>query len=366
MLNTIKITSLLFLLLAIVVQFNFMPRYQTYGGDLLNNQDFETGLAGWNVLNGKGDIKIADGVATFVNKDSRSSVVLSKSLPAPLEKGKILVRADTRIKDVIGGPLSFQRARISLVGRDNNGTYLFTNRHMVLLIKGTKAWTMYSAVIPVAEEAVDLVFSFGLTKSSGLMEVRNISLYSASERPAFRILSFTLLGLLVGVLLWISVPFFLSMPWSLVHAGTAIIGAAILVAVVLPASSKRQAIDLINPLAKRGGNDPLAWLTDMSVPFGGELYRYLQQSPDKVGHFLFFVLLAGFSRMLWRHLGLGATTFYLLIFAATTEILQFFAPGRTPSVADFGIDGAGILTGLALVSMVQFFHGNISRNPRKA
>ena len=43
----------------------------------------------------------------------------------------------------------------------------------------------------------------------------------------------------------------------------------------------------------------------------------------------------------------------LLLFAAVTEVLQFFAVGRTPSLNDFAIDGLGVLVGIGLFESVR-------------
>ena len=349
--NTVKLSSLVVLLFAIAIQFNFMPRYRTSGGELLKNRNFENGLAQWKVIGGGGDVTIAGGIATIVNKDTKSSTVLTQFLPVPPAKGSILVQADIRVMGVIGGPLSYQRARIYLAGRDRNGKYLWRKRHSVTLLEGTETWKPYSVAIPVAGEATGLILGVGMTRASGVMEVRNLSLLSASERPSFRILSFTLLALLGGVVVWISIPVFRSMTASPVRAASGAIGALILAAVVMPGSIKRQIIDAFG-LAGRAATVFSTWLAGKSAAFGWGLYPYLQLPPSKIGHFLFFALIAGVSRVAWPYAGGGALSIYFLIFAATTETLQFYAVDRTPSLRDVAIDMAGILVGLACVSLV--------------
>ncbi len=356
--NAVKLAALSFLLLTVILQFSFAPRYEFLGEGLLKNGSFGSGVTSWKVKKGKGRIEVADGVATFENKIPLSSTRLLRSFPAPSRGEGIHVQADIRTENVVGSLRPWQRARIFLVGRKIDGKKLWRGPFFSALVEGTSPWKRYSSVIPIPDQATGFVLGIGLDQSTGIMQVRNLKLHPVSERETFRVVSMTLLGLLIGVLLWISIPFFRSIAWSPARAGTGAVGALILVAVVLPGSFKRQALDYLGASAERGGRAHLTWLTDLSETFGGGLYQYLQQSPDKIGHFLFFAMLAGFSRRLWEHVGTGVITLYLLIFAVTTETLQFYAPGRTPSTADFGIDGGGIFLGLFVVAMARFLQGN--------
>jgi putative Mn2+ efflux pump MntP len=340
-----------------------MPRYQIFGGELLKNRNFEDGLTKWKVVvygGGGGDVKVTGGTATIVNKDTRSSTVLTQFLPLPPAKGDILIQADIRVLGVIGGPLSYQRARIYLVGHDRNGKYMWRKRHSVTLIEGTKTWKSYSAAIPVADGAAGLILGVGMTRASGVMEVRNLSLFSAFERPSFRILSFALLALLGGVLVWVLIPVFRSMTASPARAASGTIGVLILIAIGMPGSFKRQIFDTFS-LVGRATAALSTWLAGKFAAFGLGLYPGLQLPPSKIGHFLFFALIAGVSRVAWPYARGGALAVYFLIFAATTETLQFYAVDRTPSLWDVAIDAAGILTGFACVFLAGIIRGAIRR-----
>ncbi len=356
--SIVKPAALSFLLLAVILQFSFAPRYEFLGEEFLKNGSFRNGLSSWKVEKGKGRIGATDGVAIFENNIPLSSTLLVRSFPAPSRGQGIHVQADIRTENVVGSLRPWQRARIFLVGRESNGKKLWRGPFFSALVDGTSPWERYSSVIPIPDQATGFVLGIGLDQSTGTMQVRNLKLHLVSEREAFRAVSMALLGLLIGVLLWISIPFFRSIAWSPARVGTGTAGALILVAVVLPGSFKRQILDYLGASAEGVGRAPLTWLTNFSETFGGGLYQYLQQSPDKIGHFLFFATLTGFSRTLWRDVGIGVITLYLLIFAVTTETLQFYAPGRTPSAADFGIDGGGIFLGLFVVAMARFLRGN--------
>lgn len=69
---------------------------------------------------------------------------------------------------------------------------------------------------------------------------------------------------------------------------------------------------------------------------------------DKLYHFLAFVTLTGLLTLSWRRLSSIQWFSSLLIYAALTEVLQHFIPGRSFSFMDWLADGMGIVVGLLL------------------
>lgn len=65
----------------------------------------------------------------------------------------------------------------------------------------------------------------------------------------------------------------------------------------------------------------------------------------KIGHLVAFAGLAFLLVRQWQWQHVAALG---LVFAGATEALQFFAVDRNPSLADVGIDMAGVLLGLTL------------------
>jgi hypothetical protein len=80
-------------------------------------------------------------------------------------------------------------------------------------------------------------------------------------------------------------------------------------------------------------------------------------------HILLFGVLGMLARLTlprtpWPRLLLGLT-----VFAATTEVLQFWAPGRTPRITDFAQDVVGAAMGVFLVLILQALWTRWHNNP---
>lgn len=69
---------------------------------------------------------------------------------------------------------------------------------------------------------------------------------------------------------------------------------------------------------------------------------------DKLFHFSGFFVLAGMLALGWQRLSCVQWFTSLLLYAALTEVLQHFIPGRNFSVMDWLADGLGITAGLLL------------------
>lgn len=72
---------------------------------------------------------------------------------------------------------------------------------------------------------------------------------------------------------------------------------------------------------------------------------------DKAYHTAAFMALAGLFITLWRGISLTRWIVLLLVYAALTEIIQYFIPGRFFSVGDWVADALGVLLG-AVLSLV--------------
>jgi len=69
---------------------------------------------------------------------------------------------------------------------------------------------------------------------------------------------------------------------------------------------------------------------------------------DKAYHAVAFLVLAGLATTLWRDVPVKRWVLILLAYAAFTEVLQYFIPGRAFSVADWLADAVGVLLGVAI------------------
>lgn len=69
---------------------------------------------------------------------------------------------------------------------------------------------------------------------------------------------------------------------------------------------------------------------------------------DKLIHFFAFFVLTGLLMLAWRNQSASRIMLVLLVYAALTEILQHFIPGRSLSTLDWVADGLGVLAAVVI------------------
>jgi len=353
-LNLIKLLLLPILLIAIVIQHNFMTRYQLIGEELISKPAFAEGLKKWKVNRGDGEILTDAGIVTFANGSPKSSTLIFYTFPVPLQGEAVLVQAEILVDGVRGGNRPYEKGRIYLVGRDFGGNLMWSNRHVVSLHRGTADWEEKSQAIPFNPEMTEMVLGIGLQNATGVMQVRNLSLHVVNELSSFWILSTFLLVSMVCVLMWHAVRLFRFEGRRLAGAGTWILGAFIVIGVSLSGGLKNELLHYINalwPLA----SSPMEMIEEPAVSLGIDLASHQHISLDKLGHFVFFALITIYARKDFPTVRGPILALNLLIFAATTETFQFFTFGRLPSFMDIGIDSAGILVGFAYISLASAY-----------
>ncbi len=363
--NTLKTFSLLAILFGILLQFNLAPRFQIIGDELLTNGDFRDGQQGWNLIGTSGQVEIAEGTATIKNNNLKPAFQLTQILPLPSVGRLILVQGNLQIKNVIGQDLSYQRARMYFVGLDSNGNYLWKNHHNVALMEGTLEWKRYDQVFPITAEMEKLAIAVGFSQSTGMLQVQNLSVRAVSERVIFKVVSYSMLAALAAVLMWISVPILRSMDRSPGSIGFFLITTAIIVAVLLPSPLKHRSHDII---VASGVIEYFRALLTLVTNVAHKLIP--NDNPtnglylSKLGHLVFYTLLALSSVAAFPQSSVRVIFPNLLIFACVTEVLQFYAIGRSPSIRDWLIDSSGIVIGLLLDTMIRAYRTRHDTNVR--
>jgi VanZ family protein len=89
---------------------------------------------------------------------------------------------------------------------------------------------------------------------------------------------------------------------------------------------------------------------------------------DKVAHFGAYLVLGGLLAFAVDRAGLPLVVAVVLgsAYGASDEIHQMFVPGRTPSVADWVADTAGVLTAVLLYARWRAPRTGGRRTPRRA
>lgn len=74
---------------------------------------------------------------------------------------------------------------------------------------------------------------------------------------------------------------------------------------------------------------------------------------DKLYHWIGFSVLTYAAHSAFPRVRLGSLFIWILIGAASIELLQALAPSRTPSLADMTVNIVGIMTGLGATQLMQ-------------
>lgn len=344
------------LLLATISLFKGVQRFQSAGPELLRNNSFEKGFKGWTRHGVEGAINLATGVVTLVNHDNSRSVGIRQTRDLLPEQEYLMMSADISTKNVEPGTKPWHSALIYLVGRNVEGKFFWKTQTQLANISGSNNWKQYSDVFIVAENVSEVVVNAQLVRATGVMRVRNLSLLPATERVDFRVVAYGLLLIWCMVFLWIGIPVFQGAGLNLATGFLSLIVLAILVAVLTPNSVKQEFLDsapMVYAKLSLTQFVDVQWIREL----GWNKREYLDYALEIISHFTLFFVVTIAVRFTWPLRDSTSQLVYLLLFAAVTETLQFYAAGRKPSLDDWLVDVSGILLAFALL---WFF--NRSRN----
>jgi len=324
-----------------ILFFHLFERYEISSPELLVDPQFSEGLSHWE-LSGRGAATtLGDTVLLRVDK-AGAGVAVRQYLPDPNHYPLLHLAAELKSEDIRPGVRFWQKGSLALVSLDENQRMLPVP-HLVAQLSGTQSWRSYQAVFRVPADVHALRVGVQLIGATGTLVVKHLSLHAVRERAAFAYYQYLGVALWAMALIWLALPWFSQLRWDGPHLAIFLMVLAIAMGALLPANLKIvlelvivTTFDQFIPGIDHAA-EPVAELD--SAPVGG------------FGHVLFFVLLAMAVRWAYPRQRRRVLIFILLLFAAITEVLQFFAVGRTPSVNDFAIDGMGALVGLGLFEL---------------
>jgi hypothetical protein len=329
----VRTLALVTLLLATLALFTAVPRYAAVGDDLLGDGSFADGRGGWSAT-GPAGVAVEERsppVAVLTNREPGRLVGLQRSLELPEERPLLLrLSAEAAVERVIAGSERWGTARLLLVPIDADGRHLWERPHNLMLVSGTRSWRRFTRVFEMPAGAPTALLAATLSGATGRMWVRDVSLLPVVERGDFRLLSGGMRVLWIVVLGWVGLGVWRAVepgPRRLLLAGTALlVGAAALV----PDELRTAAI---------------AWALGPGTAG--------MEQPDVIGHFALFAVLGVVARLVRPNDRAWFLLLALALFAATTEMGQFFLaePPNPDDFADWLADVIGAGAGLALVGM---------------
>jgi len=310
--------------------FTLMPRYQILGEPLLTEAAFEEGLLGWDQAGQISQDPDRPTRVTLESTDPDERTFLVRDIDLPAGDTLLVLRAQVQGENIQPGLEFWEQGRIYLGQLSAGGEVLWQEDHNLFLMNGTTDLRNYSRAFSVSEEIQFARLGIELKNATGRMTVSSFSL-EAAERPLpFLIVA----GILI--LAWSTLLFYAaartlkgiqSTPIRLWLGATVILS---IFALMLP------------------GYFYEAQLQQIADRFGLENLSF-----DGIGHAAMFAILAFLVRLgrpqnpLWLHAGIW------VFIGVASEMLQLFSVDREPSVIDLGLDGIGILIGLALAEVGQ-------------
>lgn len=357
-----KFTLIVALSLLTVGFFEFFPRFEPSGPELLRNGDFISGLEGWTARGGENTARTSFGTLTVENRDPSRSVDVRQVIPLAQHQGTWLLSARISTENVIPGAKSWHTARVILVGRTAAGKSLWRGvEHVLVPLAGNTAWRDFSAVFKIPDMATEVMVGMQLLRATGIMRVRNLRLTPVEQRTAFSVVASILLAAWALALAWVGKSLLSGTKFTVAHGAIGLVGLAIAAGALMPGTVKQEFLEFA-----WGGYEELR--AALPAGLGGiEGFKwgepeFLQVNSSQVGHFaLFFVL--GLVVRLARlkdpiiHQFLG-----LLLFGAVIEVLQYYSIGRRPTLEDWVFDAGGIILAF-IVSPI--FVRKAGRSPAK-
>lgn len=337
-----RLLILALLTAATLALFQLYERYQPSGPELLTDPTFAEGFAHWE-RSGRGKAWLSDsGVLRLRVDDARGGVAVRQSLPEAGRYRLLRLSGKLQAQDIQPGPRFWQRGRLVLVSLDGNERMLAVP-HLAADLDGTRAWRRYQAVFRVPSQMRTVRVGVQLIGATGVLAVKELSLREVQEKGAFAWYRYASLVLWALVLIWAGLPWLAQWRGDKAQWTIVLLGLTLLVGTLLPGSLKMQ--------LEWATGAALARLALWGWPLSGRGSESTVLLCSDGWHLLTFALFAAAVRRGHPDVSARMLIVWLLTLAAVSETLQFYVDARQPSLIDFAIDSAGLLLGVAAVSL---------------
>jgi VanZ family protein len=336
--------------------FKLYDRYEPSGPELLTDPGFSRDFTYWE-RSGRGTAQVtAEGVLRLQVDTAGAGVAVRQYLPDPGRYRLLRLSGTLKAQNIHPGSQFWQKGQLALVSLDGNQRMLPVP-HLVVDLAGTQSWRTYQTVFRIPDRAAAVRVVVQLIGATGTLAAKNLSLYEVREKGGFAPYRKLGIGLWVIGLLWWGLPWFSQLRLNWPQLAVCLTGFGITVGTLLPLNLKMQ-LELAT-------SRTLAGLVPWWKPVIDQTLK-AEMVFSKLGHILFFALLAVSVR--WAYPGTKrlAVVLQLLILAAVSEVLQFFVEGRVPAVADVGLDGAGALLGMGLFEVLRLARQALERRVKPA
>ena len=353
----VKRVVICLLILATYILFTLAPRYQIDPTNLLHNNDFSEGFNYWMESSNCGKLTQSSGAALLDNRKSPCTIFLRQQIPIPLNATQLKLAAEVITHNVSQGKLSWQSARLSLVGIDSNGAKMWHHPHMIKLPPQSNGWQRVSQVYAIPADAVGLIVGLEIMDATGTVAARKLKLSSVSENSWFSTAANSLLILWGMTFLWLGKNLHRLFSSRIIQGSFFIVSASIAIGCcMIPGKIRDMILDRFQETIEKlkiALAESHLW---SYVP--PEIKIDFALSPDKAGHFVLFAILAFLVRVGRPQDRFAAQCFNLMLFAASTEVLQFYISGRQPGITDWFVDAGGLMLGFLFAAIFHHRHYN--------
>jgi VanZ family protein len=327
----------------------FADHYEVVGGNLLTEIVARDGQGGWQAITGKGcESQVDVGNISIECAPGSKWGQVRQFVPDFPAEAMVRLKAAMRVQEVVPGEKGYHRARILLVQNDGKKDR-WDFDHTLVLLDGTQSWQRYLKVFHLRPETQTLSVRAQMSHCSGALEARDIVLEPvrlAGWYPPIRNAMIGLWGLFFIALLLTGIN---GRQGRTVKAMLLVLGVVIVIGVTLPPDLRQEMTANTTQTIEKGARK----LNGMADRSDNQFLMSMEDNISKVGHFVLFLLLGFFMAFARGPRPMRDAIFVLLVFAASTEMIQFFIDGREPGWVDFGVDCVGGGGGVAVAIMVQ-------------
>ena len=348
--EAVKMVAVLALVVTTVLLFDIDVRYEVSGVNLLANSAFQDGLDDWDIVGSKNGISWTEGHIEIGGRSEPKSIGIRQRITVSSEYEALRIEAEAATDGLVTAKGQSFPALIHVVCQDEDGRSLYGREsHFVsfVLPAQTGGWRPYRDVLILPDAARSCLSEGYLTKyAEGSLKIRAFRVFPVSERDKWDIFSYAILGLWGLVALWLAVGVGRSIKQPLMRLILLAAGGLVGLSSFVPKPIKFEVGDwLLDAYARI-----LGMAAGLLEPLGVDIGLIaLSQNPSKLGHVVLFALLAGIARLAWPSRGVAMLGVHLGLFAASAEVIQYFAMDRHPMITDWALDLVGVVIGLSII-----------------
>lgn len=275
---------------------------------------------------------------------------LAAPLDAPPPGPWLLLTGEARAQIVQAGAPKWEAARIFIARYGPPIEKRYGEVSYAAAFKRSSGWRRVRAHAPLLQEGQEGFIGVELQKTSGLLEARDLRLSFAKPHPARGLAVALLLGGWAAAFAGLALRLLEGMSTAKGRAALLGVGGAATILTLLPGEARKIWVD--------------GFVSAVNTA-GGGAFALAPSLVDQLVHFGLFAGLVVAASRLWRQVPVIPLAFGALLFAAGTETLQLFAPGRLADWGDFLTNLAGLGAG-ATGALALRAAGLLARPPRLA